>query len=55
MASRLKRYWYHHKDPQKRDFLQRTENFQSRHMGPHGDYVMKKLQEKLDLMGQVES
>jgi len=41
MASRLKRYLYDDKQPSKKIFYQRQENRATRHMGPHGEIVLK--------------
>lgn len=41
MASRLRRYFYDNKVPSKKVFYQRHENKQTRHMGPHGEIILK--------------
>jgi hypothetical protein len=55
MASRLKRYYYDERMPSKKAFYQRHENKGSRHMGPHGEIILKSSKERLDLLGQVDT
>ena len=55
MSSRLKIYYYGDKPPQKRDLTnQKQENLPNRHLGPHGEIIMKGAMEKLDILGQVD-
>jgi hypothetical protein len=41
MASRIKRYYFDDKQPSKKVFSNRKENAGTRHMGPHGEIVLK--------------
>ena len=48
MASRIKRYFYDDKQPSRKVFTQRSENKATRHMGPHGELVLKGKPQYLD-------